>query len=84
MHRFAACALVATAATGIVAAQEIVLSNSSLELRLDAADGSIRQVHNGVRGLDLVTHAGYAPAFVLTVAGGTASATGFAATPVAN
>lgn len=63
-------------------AQEIVLSNAALEIRLDAATGSIRQVRNVVRGLDLVTHPGGVPAFVLVTGSGAAAATGFTAAPV--
>jgi hypothetical protein len=47
-------------------AGEIVVTNAHLEIRLDDRSGSIRQVRNVSRGLDLVVAPGTGPAFVLT------------------
>lgn len=69
-------------AGGSVRSADLVLSNSKLELRLDAATGSIRQARALAPGLDLVTHTEGNPAFVLSTGAGVVSPTGVSVVPV--
>ncbi|MCU0224636.1 MAG: DUF6259 domain-containing protein [Acidobacteria bacterium] len=71
-----AAAAAAAVAAGPVAAQEVLLANEALAVRLDPESGAIRQVTDLHHGIDLVATPGLAPPWRLASAAGTTIGSG--------